>query len=126
MFISRLQTKFGDRSVTPIKFRAGMESGELDSAILSHLPTSDRMSLLRRQGDERFMVLRLAISYDGRDVPMGGIYHVRGVDCCRSGEAADFQDRLLWYPGVRDEIWRLDNAASNTETSIDQWDHNRL
>jgi hypothetical protein len=48
-----------------------MESGELDSAILSYLPTSDRMSLLRRQRNERFMVLRLAISYDGRDVPMG-------------------------------------------------------
>ena len=56
-----------------------MESGELDSAILSYLPTSDRMSLLRRQRDERFMVLRLAISYDGRDVPMGGEYTMYAV-----------------------------------------------
>jgi hypothetical protein len=65
------QTKFVDRSVIFIKFRNGLESGELHFAILSHLPTFDRMSLLRRQRDERFMVLRLAKSYDGRDVPMG-------------------------------------------------------
>jgi hypothetical protein len=33
----------------------------------------------------------------GATFPWGRICHVRGVDCCRSGEAADFQDRLLLW-----------------------------